>query len=104
MKINAKDIESYCKKYGKRGEMELEAIRAAHDNLPGILDSEVGRGVLAEDIIRASSLMSKCYNQELTDDERIELRYIKGRIDTIAIRLHTVEKAEKVVLDNMKKV
>jgi len=99
--VNLDEIQRYLLQSRKRGVAILGILGKLAPFLNAVLNTEVGREILKDDILRADELLVKIYDEEATDKERAEFRYLKEkRLPLIADRLREylqrVEEVKKV--------
>ncbi len=81
------EIKKYLELTGKHGAQILSILGRVTPNIHAILETDVGREILKDDIARIQELMFLIYQEKQTDEDMAELRYLKRRIGKISGRL-----------------
>lgn len=71
-------IQKMKSKY-KKGNMVIETLASLSPNLNVILNTDVGKQILAEDIGRMDELMVKIYREEINPQDLAEFRYLRDK-------------------------
>ena len=102
-KPSVSNVEEYLADFGPRGMAKLKVLNRLIPYLQAVAFSDPGKTILADDLDRCMALMEKGYRDELTDDEKAELKYLKGRLDKIATALHTFESTQAEIMGEREK-
>ena len=96
--VNLEEIQRYLLQSRKRGVAIVSTLGKLAPFLNAVLNTEVGREILKDDILRAEELMMKVYREEATEKEKAEFRYLRDfRLPLIADRLKVyLEKVEEI--------
>jgi len=81
------EVKEFLDKTGKHGAQILSLLGRVTPGIHAVLGTEIGREILRDDIKRIEQLMDLVYRGEQTDDDRVELRYLRTRISGISNRL-----------------
>ena len=76
--IALKDIERYLEITGKKGAMVLSILGRLNTHFQAVIDTDIGRELLALDIGRVEELLIKLYEETATQEEKAEFRYLKN--------------------------
>lgn len=95
--LSPQEFEKYRAMFGQRANQNVEILLNAVERLRELFNSELSRVVVMKDLQRESELMNKAYQENLTDDERIELRYINKRLNDIVAEFVKIEKKEREI-------
>jgi hypothetical protein len=95
--LNPQEFEKYRALFGYRADQSIEILLNGIEHLREILASELHRVVIVKDLQRESDLMNKAYQENLTDDERIELKYINKRLAEISNEFARIAKKENEI-------
>lgn len=92
------DVEEFVKKAGvRKGEATLKLLGNLHPFTQAI-NSQIGRELLKDDILRHEELLMKMYEEMATDKELAELRYLKNRILKVSERVTAyIQKTKEVI-------
>lgn len=104
LNVTADEMNKFRAMFGNRANQTLNIILKSIEHLNDAFASPVARAVMDEDLDRERSLMEKAYQENLSDDERIELRYINKRLNSIARHFQNIEKREREIIESLKKV
>lgn len=95
------DIKKYLDLTGRHGAQMLSLLGKITPGIHAILETEIGREILQEDIRRISELMSMIYEEKDTLEDKAELRYLRRRFlkisDKLRLYLEKTEEIKKVV-------
>ena len=96
-------VSHYIQKYGKKGQAFVESLASLHSFVEAFR-SEVGSQILKDDVERMRKLMER--HVELLDAmpiaELVELKYLKGRLETISDTIVKFEKGSREILNDGK--
>lgn len=97
MEITNKVIESYLRR-AKRGEKTLSLLGKLYPFIHSILETEIGKELLQDDILRHDELFLKVYQEKATVQELAEFRFLRD------IRLPKVIKRIGFYLELVKQI
>lgn len=88
MEINSVVIEKFLGRTGKRGEKTLTILGELYPTIHTILETEIGRTMLEDDILRHDALLNKVYKEEATPQELAEFRFLRDvRLPSVILKL-----------------
>lgn len=92
---NPRSVKDYFKDLSKRGKLTQRMLEENLDNIRVVLTTDVGKELLFEDIQKFETLLYKLIDKgygyekdQVTDDDLVEMRYLKNRIFSITKRIH----------------
>lgn len=88
MVTNITEYAETIKKLKTRGNATINIVKKDIPFIAAILDTELGRQLLLEDIERFEELLYKAAEIDLNVDERAEFKVLKRRIITFSTRLN----------------
>jgi hypothetical protein len=101
--ISLNEVKKYLDSTGRHGAWVLSLLGRVTPGLQSILETEIGKDILKDDIKRIEELMGMMYEEKSTEEDRAELRYLRKRIakisDRLRIYLEGTEEIKKVVSD-----
>ncbi len=98
LNITLSEVQRYIEIAGKHGAMTLSVLGKIHPQINIILNHDIGKQLLSDDINRMEDLLTKIYKQEANDMELAEFRYLKDK------RIPDVLKKLKIYLEKIKEV
>jgi hypothetical protein len=102
--ITLSEVERYKDIAGKRGAMILSTLGKLHPQINVILNHDIGKQLLSDDIDRMDDLLTKIYKQKANDMEMAEFRYLKDkRIPDVLKKLKTYLEKIKEIKDTLSK-
>ena len=88
LKFSADEIVQYLNRFGRRGQRVLSDLGKLVPFIESVYNTEVGRGILMDDINRFSELYEKVINLEANEEEKAEYRYLRNwRLPRVTKRL-----------------
>lgn len=97
-----KDVEKYLTSHGKKAAMTLSIMSRLNFFIQA-MNSTIGQELLSDDIARHEELLIKIYEEDATDQEKAEFRYLKKRLRTISGRIAEYAKHVDEVSGTVKK-
>ena len=99
--VTLSEIQRYLELTGKKGSLVISILGRLTPQLNSILNNEMGREMLRDDINRLEELLMKIYKEEATEIERAEFRYLKDRrfpylIEKLKVYINKVDEIKKV--------
>lgn len=97
-RVTLNELERYLTLTGKRGSLAISTLGRLDSYIENVLNSEVGREILKDDVERIEDLLMKTYRGDVTELEKAELRYLRDvRIPKILTKLRNyLEKINEV--------
>jgi hypothetical protein len=100
--LDKEDIKKYMTTAGKKNITSLRIIGKLHMWVMNVIENPPGSDILELDINRHEELLMKLYEDDLKDEERAELNYLKKRIILIARRIADFNKIETKIQKTIK--
>lgn len=95
-KPSLNDLNDFLRRKGKKGSTIL-SILGKLEPFVSAMQTEVGFEILKDDIARLEDLSIKIYNEQATEMEMAEFRYLKGRIEKVQSRINLyIEKLKEI--------
>ena len=89
-------VEDYLRRTGKRGSDTIKLLAHLNHFIVAI-NSDIGKELLKDDVDRSDELLVKIYEENATDQEKAEFRFLKTRLKKVSERIATyVAKAQEV--------
>lgn len=82
------DLEHFLLSNGKRASNTISLLGKLNSFVQAV-NSPIGKELLKDDIERHEELLVKLYEENITDQEKAEFRYLKLRIKRVSERLAT---------------
>jgi hypothetical protein len=96
-----KDIATYAAKFGRKGKAEIEVLNEAIPYLEATILESPGKEIFIEDSDRCVELMKKSYQSDLPIEERVELKYLRNRLDRIVNKLNEFYSTQRRVMEGI---
>lgn len=92
-------VESFIKKHGTRANSTL-TILGRLDKFVMAYNTDIGKELLQEDIDRHEALLFKLADGAATEDERVELKYLRNRMLRVSEKITAYIASMKKVCNN----
>jgi hypothetical protein len=80
--FNSEELEAYIERVGKRPAMKtIDILGRQHTRLTVWMEQEPFKTWFMEDMARHEDLLMKLYDDNISNEELAEFRYLKKRID-----------------------
>lgn len=96
-----KTVKEYFKDFGRKGVITQRMLEE-NDIIRTVLTTEIGRDILFEDIQRFEDLLFRLIDSgfgyekgQVNDDDLVEMRYLKKRINVNSKRIYQFLEAEE---------
>jgi hypothetical protein len=84
--ITVEQLERFIEKYGRRATNTMSVL-GKYEPFIQAIQTDVGKEILRDDIVRHEILLTKIYNDQADDAEKAEFRYLKRRLLVNAERI-----------------
>lgn len=92
-KLSLDAIQEYLQKMGKRGEATLKIIERSYPYIRSVVETDIGKDLLTEDINRHEELLFKVAEAKASPEDMAEFMYIRKRLIKLTEKLYMYDRA-----------